>query len=183
MISVSPPESPVLLPATAALQPSVCLPDGQFDYYRCSARWWRLLQLPGSQHRWQCYYQSTAGGHRLWVKGRCDGGQMGGGILFSSFLASVFCLLAKQSAAVLLWRALLGYSLALVADWWDLPYRCGSWPRLPTVGEGFQEILLTCWAQNCLFPWRLCVKSVWPYLSHLWKYNLPTYNSTVCNIN
>lgn len=135
VISVSPPESLVLLPAATALQPSVCLPDGQFDHYWCSALWWWLLQLPGSQHRWQCYYQSTAGGYRLWVKGGSDGGQMGV-LLFTTFPASLSFVFWLNGICFLRQADMLNCELALIAHRWELqylPYGCGSWPWLLTV--------------------------------------------------
>lgn len=65
VILLSSPEPPLLLPTSSAVQPPLCLPDGQFDHYQRSALRRRLIQLPGSQHCWQRYYQSPAGGHGL----------------------------------------------------------------------------------------------------------------------
>lgn len=66
LYSNAPPAESFVL-CTATVQPCVSLPDGQFDHHWRSTIWWRPVQLSGSQHCWQRYYQSTVGGYGLWV--------------------------------------------------------------------------------------------------------------------
>lgn len=60
------PEPPVLLSTSSSLQSILCLSDGRSDHHSGGAFGRRLLQLSGSEHRWQCDHQSPAGGYRRW---------------------------------------------------------------------------------------------------------------------
>lgn len=109
-------------------------------------------------------------------KGRSDRGQIGEGDLFFFQYISSFSVLCFGNQTAGCSFPLLSRSVRLQAGLGcrlgsaTLPYRCGSSPWLLTIrggisgGKGFQEMLFGCWAQNALFPWWLCVKSVCPYL-------------------